>query len=65
MSMLSKILLTQMALSQDAPYRSTINLGTTKTKPPKNKGKPISRVIYYTDENGKIRRAKMELGEKK
>lgn len=64
MSMLSKILLTQMALSQEAPYRSTINFGTRKAKPSKNNRKPTYKVFYYTDKNGKIRRAKMELEEK-
>ena len=64
MSMLSKILLTQMALSQEAPYRSSLNFRSKRNMPPKNNGKPTSKVFYYTDENGNIRRKKIKLEEK-
>ena len=63
MSKLSKILLAQMALSPEAPYRMSFDSKSKRNEPPKKDGKPTSKVVYYTDENGNIRRKKIQLEE--
>lgn len=62
MSKLSKILLALMALGSQSPYGSMLpKMKHKPKKEPKNNGKPISKVVYYTDENGKIKRKKVKL----
>lgn len=64
MSKLSKILLAPMMLSPEAPYWLMTSHRAERNKPPKNNGKPTSKVIYYTDENGHIRKKKIKLEER-
>ena len=52
-----------MALSPEAPYWSMTNYRAKRNVPPKNNGKPTSKVFYYTDEKGNIRRKKIKLEE--
>jgi len=64
MKALKKLLLTNAVFgSFDSltPYRLTTHSSTTRAKPPKNNGKPTSKVIYYTDENGHLKRKKEKL----
>ena len=56
MSALKKIALVNMLLGGSLPYKFEHSDKSTNQKSKRKEAKPLAKVIYYTDENGQIKR---------